>query len=279
MIIFRRFANPSSTMIVFAPCTERSGFYCLKNHCPFVVFGALRCFSVRRKNSAIISLACVVMSKKIIYESDWTMKTLVIYVHLIAACVAIGILLIQDIALAKTRGNALSPQGIEELKRAAKIISLSLSGLWISGLILVLMGYVENPATYLTNQKLWAKFTVVIILTFNGFILHRFSFPRVVSHRGISGLGHIEKTLVVLSGSTSTISWLFACYLGIARPWNHTVEYSYIMSIYLSLLLLACFTGCSAIHLIDVGRRLGRNTDQQMISDSIPTLTERVSKF
>lgn len=209
------------------------------------------------------------------------MKTLVIYVHLIAACVAIGILLIQDIALAKTRGNALSAQGVDELKRAAKIIFLALGGLWISGLILVLMGYIENPQQYLMNQKLWAKFTVVIVLTLNGFILHRFSFPRVISRRGISGLGRIEKTLVVLSGSTSTISWLFACYLGIARPWNHTVEYGFIMSVYLGLLALAGLLGCSAIYLLGASKTFGldRNVDQQTASKSIPTLAERASKI
>lgn len=213
------------------------------------------------------------------------MKTLIIYVHLISACIAVGILLMQDLALAKTRGNALSMQGVDELKRAANIISVSLAALWISGLVLVMMGYLENPQQYLLNQKLWAKFTVVIILTLNGFMLHRFSFPRVVSHSGISGLGHIEKTLVVLSGCTSTVSWLFACYLGIARPWNYTVEYSYIMFLYLGLLVLACVFGCSTIHFLGTQKRLGLNqnnsryNDQQMRSDAIPTLTEQVSKF
>ncbi len=208
------------------------------------------------------------------------MKTLIIYVHLIAACVAVGILLIQDLALAKTRGNVLSAQGINELKRAANIISIALVGLWISGLVLVLIGYLENPQQYLMNQKLWAKFTVVIILTLNGFILHHFSFPRVVSHRGILGLGFSEKTLVVLSGSTSTVSWLFACYLGIARPWNHTVEYGFVMSLYLSLLVVACAAGCSAIHYLSACKSFGFNRNNEQIrSESIPTLTERVSKF
>jgi hypothetical protein len=203
---------------------------------------------------------------------DKPMKTLIIYVHLISACVAVGILLMQDLALAKTRGNALSMQGIEELKRAANIILVSLSALWISGLVLMLIGYLENPSEYLLNQKLWAKFTVVIILTINGFILHRFSFPRVVSHSGISGLGHIEKTLVVLSGCTSTVSWLFACYLGVARPWNYTVEYSYIMFLYLGLIALACLFGCSTIHFLGIQKRLGlnhnnrRHSEQQMRS-------------
>jgi len=212
---------------------------------------------------------------------DWSMKTLIVYVHLISACIAVGILLIQDLSLAKTRGKALMPSEIDELKRAATTISRALVVLWISGLTLVLMGYLDNPREYLLNEKLWAKFAVVVVLTLNGFILHNFSFPRVVSNRGILGLGNIEKTLVALTGSTSTISWLFACYLGIARPWNYTVDFGYVMFVYLGLLMAGCSVGCIAIHVLsffDSGS-VGKNDKQQSRSDTIPTLTERVSKI
>lgn len=207
------------------------------------------------------------------------MKTLIVYVHLIAACLAVGVLLIQDLALVKTRGSKLSFHGIHELKQAAKTIFLSLIVLWISGLALVLIGYLDKPSEYLMNQKLWAKFSVVMILTLNGIVLHYYSFPRVVSQRGLLGLGNIEKTIVVLTGSTSTVSWLFACYLGIARPWNYTVEYSFVMFVYLGLLAPACILGCTFIHSLgsDGGHRLKRNEEQIMLSDSIPSLTERVS--
>ncbi|ACE84938.1 DUF2214 family protein [Cellvibrio japonicus] len=209
------------------------------------------------------------------------MKTLIVYVHLLAACVAVGILLMQDLALAKTRGKPLSHQGIKELTRAAEIISLSLIVLWISGLALVLIGYIENPQEYLLNQKLWAKFTVVAVLTLNGVVLHHFSFPRVVSNRGILGLGNIEKVLVVLSGAISTISWLFACYLGIARPWNHTVEYSFVMFVYLGLLGPACILACTLIHSLSTGKGLGMSRREEeptsMLSESMP-LGKRVPK-
>ena len=170
------------------------------------------------------------------------MKTLIVYVHLIAACVAVGILLMQDLVLAKTGGKPMSVYSIKELKRAAGIISIALSVLWVSGLTLVLIGYLDNPE-YLTNQKIWAKFTVVVVLTINGVVLHHFSFPRVASSGGVLGLGRIEKTLVILTGCVSTVSWLFACYLGIARGWNYTLEYSFIMFIYLGLIGTACIFG------------------------------------
>lgn len=167
------------------------------------------------------------------------MKTLIVYAHLLAACVAVGLLLIQDMALAKTRGKALSASAIKDLTKAADIMFLALIALWISGLALVLQGYMENPQQYLMNEKLWAKFTVVTVLTLNGVALHYYSFPRVTCARGFICVPGHEQILVALTGAISSVSWLFACYLGIARPWNYTVDYSYIMFIYMGLLTCA----------------------------------------
>lgn len=165
------------------------------------------------------------------------MKTLIVYAHLLAACVAVGILLIQDLALAKSKGNPLSATAVRDLTKSAEIMFIALVVLWISGLALVLLGYLENPQQYLMNEKLWAKFTVVSVLTLNGVALHYFSFPRVTSRRGLLGLPTFEQILVTLTGALSSVSWLFACYLGIARPWNYTVDYSFVMFIYSGLLV------------------------------------------
>jgi hypothetical protein len=165
------------------------------------------------------------------------MKTLIVYSHLLAACVAIGILLIQDLALAKSKGSPLSAGAIKDLTKSAEIMFIALVVLWISGLALVLLGYLENPQQYLMNEKLWAKFTVVSVLTLNGVALHYFSFPRVTSRRGLLGLPTFEQVLVTLTGALSSVSWLFACYLGIARPWNYIVDYSFVMFIYSGLLV------------------------------------------
>ena len=167
------------------------------------------------------------------------MKTLIVYAHLLAACVAVGVLLMQDLALAKTRGRRLSDTAVRELIKAADIMFVALVILWISGLSLVLMGYLENPQQYLMNEKLWAKFTVVSVLTINGIALHYFSFPRVISYTGLVGQPAMDQILVALTGAVSSVSWLFACYLGIARPWNYTVDYSYVMFIYSGVLVCA----------------------------------------
>lgn len=175
------------------------------------------------------------------------MKTLIVYAHLLAACVAVGILLLQDLSLAKTRGKPLSTIAIEELRKAADIMFIALVILWVSGLTLVVMGYLENPAQYLMNPKLWAKFTVVSILTLNGFLLHYFSFPRVVSHTGLLGRSPLEQSLIAITGAISSTSWLFACFLGIARLWNYTTQYEFVMLVYAALILGAIIVACNVV--------------------------------
>jgi hypothetical protein len=196
------------------------------------------------------------------------MKTLLVYAHLLAACVSVGILLIQDSALAKTRGKALSASAIKDLTKSAEVMFVALVVLWITGLALVLLGYLENPQQYLMNEKLWAKFTVVSVLTLNGIALHYFSFPRVTSRRGLLGLPTIEQILVTLTGAISSTSWLFACYLGIARPWNYTANYSYVMFIYAGLLIAAIIVAGEVL-------RMMRAPEPPLLTEKVQLRTAR----
>nr|WP_324257932.1 DUF2214 domain-containing protein [Cellvibrio fontiphilus] len=159
------------------------------------------------------------------------LKTLLVYTHLIAACLAIGVLLIQDHALAKWRGRAMDADTIFNFQRNCGLVTFALVVLWVSGLAIVTIGYLEVP-NYLMNQKLWAKFTVVSILTINGLFLHYYSFPVLASPRGFAGASGRGQLLVVITAVVSLVSWLYACYLGIARPWNNTVPFAYVMVIY-----------------------------------------------
>ena len=198
------------------------------------------------------------------------LKTLIVYAHLLAACVAVGVLLIQDLALAKSKGSRLSEMAIKELTKSADIMFMALVVLWISGLALVLVGYIDNPQQYLLNEKLWAKFTVVSVLTLNGIALHYFSFPRMISSRGLLGQPAIEQILMALTGAISTVSWLFACYLGIARNWNYTVDYSFVMFIYSGLLICAFIVAGEVLR----GMRKGY-ADPRALSDRMPMNASR----
>jgi hypothetical protein len=165
------------------------------------------------------------------------MKTLLVYSHLLAACFALGVLLLQDLALTKLRGQAMHPNDISYLKTNTNYVSYTLVVLWVSGLALVTHGYLDNP-NYLLNQKLWAKFAVVITLTLNGVILHYYSFPKLMEPQGFWSNSTHQQIAVLITAVISLVSWLFACYLGIARTWNNTVSFGYVMSFYLGALII-----------------------------------------
>ena len=166
------------------------------------------------------------------------LKTLLVYTHLIAACLAIGVILLQDLALAKWRGRPMDADSIANLQRNTHLATIALVVLWVSGLAIVTIGYIDVPG-YLMNQKLWAKFAVVSILTLNGLFLHYYSFPVLASPQGFVGASGRGQLFVVITAVISLVSWLYACYLGIARPWNNTVPFTYVMLVYSLVLTVA----------------------------------------
>lgn len=173
-------------------------------------------------------------------------NSLLVYIHLLAACVAIGILLIQDYALFKTNGRRLTALEINELHLNARRVSVALLLLWVTGIAIVIKGYVGNP-DYVINPKLWAKLSVVIVLTINGCLLHSFCFPRLCKPHGINDLANADKILLAFSGSLSTTSWLYASYLGIARHWNFSMTYVDVMAIYVGTFLMVFIIACQCL--------------------------------
>lgn len=176
------------------------------------------------------------------------MYTFILYVHLLAVSISLGILLQQDFALWRSRNRRLTPTEVLALKNTTSIIFVALSVLWLTGFILITLGYLQASQTYFSNEKLWAKLSVVGILTLNGWFLHQYSFPRIIGNSGILQLPDPERKLIACSGALSTTSWLFACYLGIARPWNFTHSYQEIIALYLFLVLGSFITAYAVIH-------------------------------
>lgn len=171
------------------------------------------------------------------------MKTFLVYSHLISACIAVGAILLQDLELWKNKNKPLSTALVADLQRAQSTITWTLVLLWISGIALVAQGYLMKPDLYLTNEKLWVKLVVVVVLTINGFILHKVTLPKLKAGVVISEMPGSDSTPLTLTGCVSVVSWLYACFLGIARPWNYTLEFGVIVGIYLAILAAACIIG------------------------------------
>ncbi|MEK7499442.1 MAG: hypothetical protein AAB649_02455 [Patescibacteria group bacterium] len=123
----------------------------------------------------------------------------------------------------------------------------TISDLIWAGLFLLLMtglGFIYLHITDFGNvrdayslDKIWAKITIVIILTLNGFFVHYFVLPTLKQRLGktLATPSFIKKSFFIFSpGAISAVSWYSALVLGAWRGLE--ASYAEIMCGYVALL-------------------------------------------
>lgn len=164
-------------------------------------------------------------------------KTLIVYFHLIATCIAIGTIVLTDLRLlAKVKGYCVVIPKPERLETT--IITAALTLLYLTGAVIVYLGFQSNP-DYLENQKLLAKLVLVGLLTAIAVLLHKAVFPILGRSRPVSQWNRREWLTVSTCVSLSNSTWLFCSFLGVARVWNGTVSMAYVLSVAMVLWLVA----------------------------------------
>lgn len=168
----------------------------------------------------------------------------IVYAHLIACCVAVGLILTSDLAMIRNllRGGAPEPDHARHLEELKKSVSLALIALWISGIGIVGLDYAVKGAEYFLNPKLQAKVTIVSLLTVNGFLLHNTIMPALQKTGSLLRLTPSLRTLALFAGSVSAVSWFYAAMLGIGRPLAWKYSLMELMAAY-PLLIAASFVG------------------------------------
>jgi hypothetical protein len=157
------------------------------------------------------------------------LKTLIVYLHLIATCAAIGTIVITDLRLAaKALGYKVvipPPQRFETY-----MVGVALLVLYCTGAAIVYLGWQASP-DYLLNEKLQAKLLLVALLSANALVLHRRVFPILQRSRPVSHWSPRDWSTVAASVSLSNSLWFFCAFLGIARVWNGTVSLAFVLTI------------------------------------------------
>ncbi len=155
-----------------------------------------------------------------------------VFAHLLAFASAAAAIAFGDFALfARRRIDAAL------LARAARVVAWSLAALWATGLALTWIDTGFAPAALASRPKLLAKLSVVTLLTLNGVALHRFAFPRLTGRRIAD---RAELRAIVLLGGMSAATWLFAAFLGVARPLAGVLGYGGFMVMYGLVLGVGC---------------------------------------
>lgn len=163
--------------------------------------------------------------------------TLIVFVHLLAASMALGAIVATDLRLlsklAQDRVRIAPPNEF-----VARIVMLALLLLYVTGGAIVTMGAMERP-DYLDNPKLQAKVLFVVMLTLNAFVLHKITFPRLSRGRRVARWHATDWILVAVPVAVSNFLWMFSAFLGIARPWNYTTPLRDILEIAAGLYVVA----------------------------------------
>ena len=173
-----------------------------------------------------------------LFKQEATMELMrmgVVYAHLIACCVAIGLVLTSDYAMIKqmiTGKVDATHSDKTHLDTLKKTVLLALAALWVTGIGIILMDYSVKGAVYFLNPKLQAKILVVVLLTVNGFLLHSAVLPAIKKAGTLVKMETNARTLAVFSGVVSGVSWFYGAMLGIARPLNWKYSLGEIMFAY-----------------------------------------------
>ncbi len=155
-------------------------------------------------------------------------RLLLVLGHLLAFAFAITYIMREDYSLLVKR--KIDPVAIRETSRLVfwSLLVLTITG---SGIIWIDTGF--DMAVLATKSKILAKLSVVGILTLNGIIIHFTAFP---AFRSRKSLVRFVPMLTILA-SISAVSWLYAAFVGIAKPLASMLGYWGFMGIYAGLLV------------------------------------------
>jgi hypothetical protein len=151
----------------------------------------------------------------------------IIYVHLIACCVAIGLVLTSDIGMVMQLFSGDPSERVDkrQLRQLQNTVAIALAALWVSGVAVVLLDASLKGWQYFANPKLQAKILIVVLLTLNGVVLHYRVLPWMLRARSLLKLSYGQSLLAIFAGAVSGVSWFYAAMLGVGRPlsWKYSL--------------------------------------------------------
>lgn len=176
----------------------------------------------------------------------------IVYLHLIACCVAIGLVLISDIDMVKQllKADPADRLDSKHLSDLQKTVSLALIALWITGVAIISLDASIKGWSYFGNPKLQSKIAIVALLTVNGFALHKYVLPLMQKAGSLLQLPFSQRMFALFTGTVSGVSWFYAAMLGIGRPLNWKYSLLEILAAYLVLIVggfasMVRLTACS----------------------------------
>ena len=188
----------------------------------------------------------------IIGSSIW--KTGLIIGHLIGLMLGFGVAVFLDLYLLRYLFNRkITPEVVQTARFGSKIVNIGLLLLWATGLGFLWHYQIISPEK-LGNPKIWAKLSIVVLLSINGIAIHLLILPKLKEKIGSTLLFNEPNTIrysLLFSGTVSGVSWAMAMGLGVIKEINNVVNASTLLTIYVVLLTVGFFTIVTISNLID----------------------------
>lgn len=169
-------------------------------------------------------------------------KSALLALHLSGIVLGLGAATMLDLIIVRFVGSrAVTHEYWSVISLLSKAVTGGLILLWTSGIGFLTHYMFFNP-TLLTNPKIWAKITIVGVLSLNGVFIHRVVLPLVRRQVGrplFEGLTDFQRSCLLASGAISGMSWWIPLGLGAFPQLNFTVGAGTILAIYALLLVLA----------------------------------------
>lgn len=187
---------------------------------------------------------------------DDILKTCLVFAHFVASAVALAAILRADFFILLRFNRSLSNKDCTRIHGVKSVVSAALTVLWVTGVAICVHGYVHDPA-YILNQKLWMKVLVVLTLSLNGWFLHRYAFQFIRPGTCLADASPRHRNTLTAMASLSSGSWLFACFLGIARVLNNKANFQELLGVYVLMVGLAFCAGMVVTRLLLAWRARG----------------------
>ncbi len=164
------------------------------------------------------------------------LKAMVVYVHILAMIGGFTAMIVTETIIWR-KFKEFSFDDFRNIKFLSNVVVIALVLLWLTGTALIILGYLEDP-NYITNQKIWAKVAIVLMMTLNGIYIARRIMPKIEGLQSSSTLvsSQIESAMFRFSFSISLSGWMLAAFLGVARFLNHSYPILSILNLYIMVI-------------------------------------------
>lgn len=171
-----------------------------------------------------------------------SLKTSLIILHLIGLAIGVGAATLLDLIIMRFMVlGRISRDHVKVVHLAAHMVTGGLALLWITGIGFLSYYYYFAPDS-LANPKVHAKIAIVLVLTLNGFLVHKYILPTITAKQGRHLFDEVsvkQQTFMLACGTISAVSWYVPIVLGATKEWNFAMPASTILLGYGGLLTFA----------------------------------------